>query len=273
MAKNISPTPQIRLPFDKKKRGGVSSWIYRHRVGVLVTVIIYLSAAILFLSYRIVIKPAMQSPIEIEFAEEQAVVPIVEQDEQPKDIEKIEMEAYEKMLNRSSDANSKLNSELRDNKRNNASEIYKEAERVKAQMAEGQAAYDRSMNEIATSAGRKSEKNQKSQEDKSKSGTDDKRQSAKYSGSVSVEWNLPGRYENNLHVPAYQCQNAGRVVVAIMVNSNGRVVTATVDKSTSSTDPCIMDMAVKAALSSSFNASASAPERQKGTITYTFKAQ
>lgn len=260
----------MRLPFDKKKKGDISSWIYRHRVGVLVTVVIYLSAAILFLSYRIVIKPAIQSPIEIEFAEEIPPIPILEQEQQPKEIEKIEMEAYEKMLNRSSDANSKLNSELRDNKRSNASEIYKEAERVKAQMAEGQAAYDRSMSEIATTSGRKS---QKTQEDKSKSGTDDKRQTAKYKGSVSVEFDLPGRYENYLHVPAYQCQNAGRVVVAITVNPNGRVVMATVDKTTSTTDPCIMDMAIKAALASSFNASASAPERQKGSITYIFQAQ
>lgn len=259
---------KMRLPFEPRtKRSGLSAWIYRHRVGLLVTVVIYLSAIILFLSYRIILNPAPAPMISMEFEQEP---PIVEQPkpEEQNPVEQIDMPSDQKMRNRISDANSNLDASIRDSKRSDASKIYEEAERVKSQMLSGADAYQRALREIEQS-GRKPEK----QSNDRRGAEGQKAQTANYKGSVSVEWDLPDRTDVYMHVPAYQCQNAGMVVVAIVVNRNGRVIQASVDKITSSDDPCIGDMAVKAAMASSFNASASAPERQRGTITYTFKAQ
>lgn len=258
----------LKLPFDKRKKGDFSTWIYRHRVGLLVTVIIYISAAILFISYKIVIQPSSQGMIEVEF--EQPPMAVQEPEptpEEKKEIEQIEQQADQKMRNRISDANSKLDASLRDSKRLNADKIYDEAERVQAQMAAGQEAYAKSLRDIEQSSSRS-----KSTQSTS-SGSDEKRQAANYKGSVSVVYDLINRTDNYLHIPAYQCQNAGVVVVMIVVNRNGRVISANVDKSTSPDDPCLTEMSVKAAMASSFNASTSASDRQRGTITYTFKAQ
>ncbi|MEG0162822.1 MAG: hypothetical protein RR652_02715 [Mucinivorans sp.] len=260
----------MRLPFEpKSRRSSFSTWIYRHRVGLLVTVVIYLSAIILFLSYRIIITPA-QSMIAMEFEQDPPQETPQPEPEKKHEIEQIEMPEGQKMLNRISDANSKLDASMRDSRRSDAGKIYQEAERVKAQMLSGSAAYERAMRDIENS-GRKSNKDRANDQNQSQDG--DKRQTANYKGSVSVVWDLAGRQDVYLHIPAYQCQNAGMVVVAITVNGNGRVIAATIDKTTSSDDPCIGQMSIKAAFASSFNASASAPERQRGTITYTFKAQ
>lgn len=261
-------SPKMRLPFDpKSKRNSPSAWIYRHRVGLLVTVVIYLSAIILFLSYRIIIKPSTSEMITMEFQEE-LPLPVEQIAEPEKEVEQIDMPSNEKMRNRTSDANSKLDASIRDSKRTNASDIYEEAERVKAQMLSGSDAFNKALQEIEKS-GRRPDKPLADE----RSGAGDKRQTANYKGSVSVIYDLADRTDVYLHIPAYQCQNAGMVVVSIVVNRNGRVIAATVDKTTSSEDPCIGEMSVKAALGSSFNASQSAPDRQRGTITYTFKAQ
>ncbi|MEG1371824.1 MAG: energy transducer TonB [Mucinivorans sp.] len=262
-------TNKMRLPFEpRSRRSSASAWIYRHRVGLLVTVVIYLSIIILFLSYRIIIAPPAQQPIAMEFEDEKPPEPIPQVQQQ--EVEQIEMPVGQDMRNRVSDANSKLDASVRDSKSTNASEIYKEAERVKAQMSSGAEAYNRAMHDL-DNMGKKSNKDLSSSDNSARQG--DKRQTANYKGSVSVVWDLANRTDVHLHIPAYQCQYAGMVVVGITVNVNGRVIAATVDKTTSSDDPCINEMAVKAAFASSFNASPSAPDRQRGTITYTFTAQ
>lgn len=260
----------MRLPFDPKRkaRGGWSAWVFRHRVGLLVTVVLYLSAAILFLSYQIVVRPAPEAYIEVQFAQEEPKPQEIQSEEQKK-IEQIEMSA-QRMHNRVSDANSKLDATLRDARRSNAREVYAEAERVQSQLVSGAQAHARAMRDLERMKGTRQ---RLATDDDAANGNDDKRQTGKFSGLVSVEYDLPGRTDSYLHVPAYQCQNAGMVVVGIVVNRNGKVISASIDKTTSSDDPCIGEMAVKAALSSSFNTSSSAPDRQRGTITYTFQAQ
>ena len=268
--KRIGSNP-MRLPFDPKRKagGGWSAWVYRHRVGLLVTVVVYLSAAILFLTYRIVVRPAPEAYIEVQLAQEQ--LPEPPKPEEPKPVEQIDMPAAgQRLHNRVSDANSKLDATLRDARRSNARDVYAEAERVQSQLLSGAEAHARAMRDLERSKGTRQ---RLATDDDAPSGKDDKRQTGKFSGMVSVEYNLPGRTDVYLHVPAYQCQNAGRVVVGIVVNRNGKVISASVDKTTSSDDPCIGEMAVKAALSSSFNTSSTAPDRQRGTITYTFQAQ
>ena len=75
-----------------------------------------------------------------------------------------------------------------------------------------------------------------------------------------------------MHVPAYQCEGSGQVVVAITVNRNGKVTSANI-KSSSSQEDCLTDRAIEAARLSRFNLDASAPASQSGTITYLFQRQ
>lgn len=258
----------MRLPFDPKRKahGGWAGWVFRHRVGLLVTVVIHLSAVILFMTYRIVVRPAPESFVEVVFAQEPPPPP---KPEPQKIVEQIDMSG-ERMRNRVSNANSELDATLRDSRRSNASDIYAEADRIQSQLLSGAEAHAKAMRELEEMRG---VRQPLSTDQDPVSGKNDKRQTAKVGGLVSVEYNLPGRSDVYLYIPAYQCRNAGMVVVGIVVNRNGKVISASVDKSTSSNDPCIGDMAIKAALASSFNTSTSASERQRGTITYTFQAQ
>lgn len=70
------------------------------------------------------------------------------------------------------------------------------------------------------------------------------------------------------------CQHGGEVTMNIAVNRDGRVVAAKVDEQTTSTnDACLLKQAQSAALSTRFNREDSAPELQKGSITFRFAAQ
>ena len=97
---------------------------------------------------------------------------------------------------------------------------------------------------------------------------------ASYSGLTRIYYNLPGRNHRRLLLPIYKCEGDGKVVLAIMVDQKGYVLSANVMKEESSADDyCLYDAAKTAALRSKFNASLSAPMRQKGTLTYHFVAQ
>lgn len=266
-----TPRKPLRLPFEKRsQRGDWGDWVYRHRVGLLTTVIIYLIGTIAFLSYRIVLNTTPQQMIAIEFEKEQEPVKELTPEEiKEQQIEKIQQEAFEKVQNKISDRNSKLNSDLKDSKKSQASEIYKEAERVNRELAAGKEAYEKGMRSLEEMG--KKDKSKPKEQSKSNEEEGNQRQSVK--GTVTVSYDLPGRTDVFLYLPAYQCQFGGTVVVAITVNRNGKVINAMVDKSSSSDDDCITQMAVQAAYASKFNTSQSAPEKQKGTITYQFVAQ
>lgn len=95
----------------------------------------------------------------------------------------------------------------------------------------------------------------------------------KYSGPSVVSWILDGRKASKLPIPAYRCMGAGEVTVLIVVDPAGTVVAAKIDESCSSPDGCLRNFAIRAARMSKFSASASAPAKQAGSITYAFVAQ
>ena len=73
----------------------------------------------------------------------------------------------------------------------------------------------------------------------------------------------------NLPLPEYSVQNAGTVVVRIMVDQYGTVTSAVPGaRGTTVQDATLWEAARKAALKAKFNVSASAPAVQEGTITY-----
>lgn len=99
-------------------------------------------------------------------------------------------------------------------------------------------------------------------------------------GEVMVDWKLDKRtpHQNNewyVRNPGYTCGFArGKVAVIIKVDQSGKVISATVDNSqTTSATSCMIEQAKNYALKSRFNYSGSAPKTQQGVIYYTFVAQ
>lgn len=96
---------------------------------------------------------------------------------------------------------------------------------------------------------------------------------ANYRGPTRVFYDLKGRTHQKLPLPIYKCQIGGKVVLEIIVSSDGRVASARVLPSESSTDDnCLYEAAQAAALNSKFNP-ISASIHQKGNMTYIFAAQ
>jgi len=97
---------------------------------------------------------------------------------------------------------------------------------------------------------------------------------AAYSGPTRIYYVLEGRTHRYLPLPIYKCEGSGKVVLYIVVDQRGFVLSAEVIQEESSTDDyCLHDMAKDAALRTRFNLDLSAPARQEGLITYHFVAQ
>ena len=94
-------------------------------------------------------------------------------------------------------------------------------------------------------------------------------------GSSTASYNLAGRsLVGNLPTPQGTVQEAGKVVVEIVVNKYGNVTSATVtSKGTTVQNKTMWQQAVAAAKKAKFNSDPSAAAVQTGTITYNFKLQ
>lgn len=94
-----------------------------------------------------------------------------------------------------------------------------------------------------------------------------------YTGESNIVYYLENRYHLRLPIPVYLAQGGGTVIVDIVVTQNGIVIEAEPRKNQGIRDEQIYLYAKAAALRTVFNADSSAPEKQKGTIHYTFVAQ
>ena len=91
------------------------------------------------------------------------------------------------------------------------------------------------------------------------------------SGKGGPSYKLTGRNSKSLPKPNYNLTEEGIVVVEIWVDKLGNVTKTNAGaRGTTTTDQQLWKLAVEAALRSKFDAKASAPEEQKGTITYNF---
>lgn len=147
-------------------------------------------------------------------------------------------------------------SELRDDRNTNASDLYKDAERLAQELKNG---YSVEENEEDYAALSKPEKKEVKK--------------AQYSGPSVLSWSLDGRRASSLPVPAYKGYNAGEVKVFIYVNNAGKVTDAEIDKAHSCSDKSLWNFALEAAKRSRFTSSSTAPTNQKGYIIYKFIAQ
>ena len=265
--KNNSRPPRLRLPFEKRPTD-IGSWSYDHRVGLCVTVIAYLVAAIVFVSARIAVGgPERHAGIYIDFQEEQSRPETPEERE-----ERLKQEAemdFSDIRNLVSNENAesgdnRLNEHLRDDRGTNAGEIYDEAEEVQRRIRANREAYEKGLSEEqAILNSRKTKTGQAQNRD------------VKIKGRVTVSFSLvnPIRTSVKLVVPAYRCEGGGEVVVNITVNRNGHVTAASVDRASSTTDDCMLSAALGAARESRFNVDRNAPDKQTGTISYIFIPQ
>ena len=94
--------------------------------------------------------------------------------------------------------------------------------------------------------------------------------------STNISFYLKDRVEGpvGLYNPVYLCQTGGKVVVNIVVNNSGEVISASINENKSETkNQCLRDAAKKAALKSTFKEDRSVSPKQRGVITYIFVNQ
>lgn len=91
--------------------------------------------------------------------------------------------------------------------------------------------------------------------------------------NTTVSYFLENRWHSFLYIPTYKCQGGGTVVMDIVINQAGKVVSALISDNRSTSDACLREEAYRSAMSAQFNADTQAPAKQLGTITYIFLAQ
>jgi hypothetical protein len=94
-----------------------------------------------------------------------------------------------------------------------------------------------------------------------------------YSGESNIVYYLENRYHVSLPNPLYLSHGGGKVVVNIVVNQQGLVVKAVVQKNDRIRDEQIFIYAKTAAMNTVFNVDRKAESLQKGSIHYSFIAQ
>jgi hypothetical protein len=110
--------------------------------------------------------------------------------------------------------------------------------------------------------------------DKSENSDKSQEMAANYKGPTRIYYNLAGRNHMYLPIPIYKCQGSGKIVMLIEVNQKGIVEKALVVEAESTTsDPCLIETAVKTALISRFNSDINSSKIQTGTLSYLFVAQ
>lgn len=250
--------PRLRLPFDDRKED-IGEWAYDHRVGLAVTLIVYLVLGILFMAGKIVVGERQGvSTILVDLENLEALEQ--ERDRLREEVEaRLRDEDWRNIRNVSSNENA-LNENLKDDRGTKTAQLNQSAEAVQQRMKANREAYERGIAEV----------NNMGKQDGDKG--EEKVESRKVKGMVTVSYSLsnPVRHHRYLDKPAYKCEGGGEVVVSITVNRSGDVIGAYVK---SGGDECMRRTALASARRSTFDINQSAPAKQVGTITYIFIPQ
>jgi len=91
--------------------------------------------------------------------------------------------------------------------------------------------------------------------------------------NTTVSYFLEGRWHSYIYIPTYKCQGGGTVILDIVINQAGKVISALIAENKSTPDDCLREEAFRSAASAQFNADPKAPTKQLGTMTYVFLAQ
>ena len=146
----------LKLPFDNRSQD-IGSWAYDHRVGLCVTIIIYLIIGIGFFASKIVIgRKASQQGMYIDLQE--LAMLEKERDRLAEEVRRANQNIdWSKIRNTSSNENA-LNENLADDRGTNTSSLNEDAEAVEQRMRANREAYERGLRD-AKRAGERSEDN------------------------------------------------------------------------------------------------------------------
>ena len=251
---------RLNLPFVKRRTNAVT-WIYNHRAGVFSLVVLALVLAILFIGSRIVIRtPVADDNILVDLRT------VEELREEARRLEReVRMRQSEADMSAIRNAVSNEGAELRDD--NRTSDMFSRADQTNESMRGNRDAWDRGLRDIEAIRG--------SREGEDNANLRNANNDSRAKGTVQISFSLvnPTRYSVDLYNPGYRCERGGEVTVQITVNRNGDVVSAAVDKASSTNDVCMHETALDAARRSRFDVNPAAPDRHTGTITYIFIPQ
>lgn len=88
----------------------------------------------------------------------------------------------------------------------------------------------------------------------------------------SVSYSLVNRTDRHLPPPVYLCEESGKIVINITVNTSGEVIEAYVNNASNSKNACLTESALQYANEARFSPDAS-KAKQIGSITYYFKGK
>lgn len=91
--------------------------------------------------------------------------------------------------------------------------------------------------------------------------------------NTTVSYFLEGRWHSYVYIPTYKCQGGGTVILDIVINPSGKVVSALIAENKSTPDDCLRQEAYRSATTAQFNPDPKAPPKQLGTMTYVFLPQ
>lgn len=230
------------------------------KAGLYITAIVHLAVIIVLLLCQIGYSVQRENSFVLDFTKQEEK----EAQEQQEELHRSALAQLENLLASARTQpvrNVTVNrSQLKDDRNTDADQLYRDAERLAQDLRDGQ---NRQMDDPEDFV----------QDPVTPPSNPKPRKQETYSGPSVLSWSLDGRKATHLPIPAYRCIGAGEVTVIITVNNQGTVVDAKVDDGASSKDGCLRSFATRAARLSKFNASATAPARQLGTITYLFIAQ
>ena len=266
------------LPFLNSKQEW-AEWAYRNRYGVFTTVALYLSILFGFSMMTFDVGGGdINSAILIEFQED-----LIEELEREKEINKEELNSEDatydsKVSNQISDANSDATEDFEEEYEKveyiDSEKLLQEAEDSENAVYQKMSAYNAGLDSLNRKLLERRRLAKIARDSISRVIEREKESNfTRKKGNVTVSYDLDGRHAIFLEIPAYLCEGGGKVILDIVVNRMGKVVSATVKKTYGVTDYCVEEMAVWATLKAEFNMKNDAPARQKGTMTYIFVAQ
>ena len=242
------------------------------KAGLLITATVHLTVIIFLLltSISVITSKRNVEYILIDFddlPQETKTQPTIEEEElTPEEREaimaSIDRLMAERAIEQRSDYHNIITTRNPDARGTDADKLYEDAAKLAEALKNGQAITpDEGPDNVSVPSGGGKEKE------------GDKAAPPAYSGASVLSWSLSGRDAHELPVPAYKCMGGGTVTVIIRVGRDGRVKTAQVDASTSSTDACLKKWALDYAKRARFSPSKDADDPQTGDIIYQFIPQ
>lgn len=253
---------RIELPFGQHRRKEAGEWVYDHRVTICITVIVYLAIAVALLSAKIILQSRTPEPaVIVDFSDPQQLERLEEELRRAEELNKLLNEGMADNTPVRNVISNEHASESHDRLSRETREIFERSDEVMRDMDRNSTEYEQMLADLSVTH--------------QQSDLNEEYNDYKVKGRVTVSFSLaqPLRHAVRLPVPAYKCSGGGTVVIDVVVSRNGDVLSASVNRSNSSSDNCMTAAALEMALRSRFNVDSSAPGRHSGTITYVFLPQ